>query len=185
MEKINFAMNSFSQFVFLIIILPLMIAVCSVDTVAAANNNDANIAVVKNYFQNIDNRDARAMSDIFALHARQDFVGHEPIVGVKAIETKLELIFSQLESMETEFIHIFAAKDTVLAHVRHVAVFKAGGALKNRIGISPPVIVLPDSVKVSWQAMAIFQLEGGLIVEETIIRDELAMLQNIGTITLK
>ncbi|MBU4011133.1 MAG: nuclear transport factor 2 family protein, partial [Proteobacteria bacterium] len=163
---------------------PFMITGCF-DNKITDGNKEGNIAAVKKYFNAIDNKAASAMSVLFAADARQDFVGNDPIIGVKSIETKLELALSQFESMKTEFINFAADGNSVFAHVKHTAVFKAGGAVKNRPGITPPVVIFTEPVTVSWQAMASFRFEDGLIVEEIIVRDELAILQQIGTLTVK
>ncbi len=187
MEKINVAVNFHSVLMLLAIVLPFIIAGCLAgqDKMMGGADKAGNIAIVKKYFKAIDNRDASAMPDLFAVDAEQNFVGNDPIVGIKAIETKLELVLAQVESMKTEFVNFIAEGNTVFAHVKHVAVFKAGGAFKNRPGIIPPVIVLAEPTNVSWQAMATFQLKDGLIVEELIVRDELAILQQLGTIAMK
>ncbi|MBU0991026.1 MAG: nuclear transport factor 2 family protein [Proteobacteria bacterium] len=185
MEKINYAISSYSLIMLLVIALPFVITGCFGENKIVCANKDDNITVVKKYFRAIDNRDTNAMNDLFAIDAIQDFVGNDPIIGVKAIVTKLELVLSQLTSIKTEFVNFIANGDTVFAHVKHVAVFKAGGAFLNRTGINPPLMVLKEPVKVSWQVMATFQLKDGRIVEEIIVRDELAILQQIGTLTLK
>ena len=184
MEKINYAMSSYSLLIAFVLVLPFLITACFDDNKIVDNNKESNIAIVKKYFQAIDNRDTNAMSDVFAIGAKQDFVGNDPIIGIKEIDAKLELVLSQLASMKTEFINFVADGSTVFAHVKHNAVFKEGGAFKNRTGITPPVMVLAEPVKVSWQAMASFKIEDGRIVEEIIIRDELAILQQLGTLTL-
>ena len=185
MEKSNYVVRSISAWMILAIIFLLITTGCYGENKMIDNNKESNIAIVKNYFRAIDNRDAGAMSDLFTVDAKQDFVGNDPIVGVKAIGETLELVLSQLESMKTEFINFVADGDTVSAHVKHVAVFKAGGAFKNRTGITPTVMILSDPMNVSWQAMATFRIEDDKIVEEIIIRDELAILQQLGVITLK
>lgn len=185
MEKIHYAVNSYSLLILLAVLVPFIIAGCFGGQKIAGESNDGNVAVVKKYFKAIDNRDAGAMPGLFAVDAKQGFVGNAPIIGIKAIEIKLELILSQIESMKTEFINFTSEGDTVVAHVKHDAVFKAGGAFKNRAGIHPPLIVLTESTNVSWQAIASFRLKDGLIVEEQIVRDELAILQQLGTITVK
>ncbi len=185
MEKINYVINSYPVLMLLAIAISFIITGCFGGHKIVGANKNGNIVIVKKYFRAIDNRDASAMSDLFDRDARQNFVGNDPIVGVKAIETKLELVLSQIESMKTEFVNFIAEGNTVFAHVKHVAVFKTGGAFKNRTGIHPPVIVLAEPTNVSWQAMVTFQLKDGLIVEELIVRDELAILQQLGTITLK
>ncbi len=170
------------KFIFNLLVIVLMFLL--VGCVDEKKQKAVNISVVMDYFEAIDNRDASAMPELFAVDATQDFVGKDPLIGVEVIEANLALVLSQLQSIETEFLNLIAEKDTVLAHVKHVAVFSAGGVFKNRMGIIPPVMIFKEPTTVTWQALATFQLKGGMIVNEVIVRDELTMVKQMGTPTI-
>ena len=159
----------------LLVVLIFMLAGCGSD------DKEDHIAVVKEYFQAVDKRNVSAIPVLFTEDATQEFVGNSGvIVGAEAIAKQLELALSQLDSMKTDFIAFVEENNTVFAHVKHTAVFKAGGAFKNREGITPPVVVFEESKTVAWQAMAIFKLDHGMIVDEKIVRDDVSIAIQMG-----
>lgn len=172
----------------LIVNLHLMILVCVV--VGCAGNADnltieqINVAVVHNYFTALDNNDDTAIPNLFASDATQEFVGTDPLVGVNAILHLFQLQGAQLKSMKTTYLTTVAAGDSVVVQVRHEAVFKSGGAVRTRTGVTPPVVIFAADTPITWRALAVFKLKDGKIVEETIIRDELAIMMQIGAVTL-
>lgn len=100
-----------------------------------------NIIVVRAYFTALDNNDSAAIQKLFDANATQEFVGSDPLVGVDAILHLFQLQGAQLKSMKTTFLTSVADGDTVAVQVRHDAVFKAGGAVKTRTGVTPPVVI--------------------------------------------
>ena len=171
------------QFFSIILILVIVFGLRS----ASANNRDksTDIDAVLAYFSAIDTSDSAKIPELFAADATQEFMGNDPIVGVDAIKSQFELSLAQLQSMKTDVIDMVAENGVVGIHVKHTAVFKAGGAFKNRAGIVPPMVIFQEPVDVVWQAMALFRLKDGMITEEIIIRDELSILTQVGTLSLE
>ncbi len=173
----------------LIVNLHLIILACVF--VGCAGNADAltteqlNIAVVRGYFTALDNKDAAAIQNLFAADARQEFVGNPPIVGLAAISQQFQISEAQLQSMKTTYLTTVAKGDTVVVQVRHDAVFKSAGAIRTRNGITPSLVIFPQETPITWRALAVFKVQNGKIVEEIIIRDELSMMMQMGSVVLQ
>jgi ketosteroid isomerase-like protein len=144
-----------------------------------------NTAVVHGYFTALDSNDAAAIPNLFAADARQEFVGNAPLVGVAAILQQFQISEAQLQSMKTEYLTTVADGDTVVVQVRHDAVFKSGGAIKTRNGVTPGLVIFSQVTPITWRALAVFKLLNGKIVEEIIIRDELSMMMQMGSVVLQ
>ncbi|MRR18322.1 MAG: nuclear transport factor 2 family protein [Deltaproteobacteria bacterium] len=164
-------------------ILAFIIAGCS-GNADDLTTQQQNIAVVRSYFTALDNNTPAAIPILFAADATQEFVGNPTIVGGDAILQQFQLAWAQMQSMHTEYLTTVAEGDTVVVQVRHDAVFKAGGAVKTRTGVTPPFVVFAADTPITWRALAVFKLRDGKIIEETIIRDELAIMMQIGAVTI-
>ena len=146
---------------------------------------DDNIDHVMAYFNAIDNEDADAIASLFSDDAVQEFVGNDPIVGSDAIAQQLNLAFAQMDTMQTQVLDVIAGEDMVAVHVRHVATFAAGGAIKSRVGIFPPIIIFKEPTPITWQAMVTFKCADGKIIKEIIVRDDLSILMQVGTVSIE
>lgn len=183
MKKLNFLMNQlFVNLCF--IITACVVAGCS-STANEPTQNDINIAVVHGYFTALDNNDPTAIQNLFASDASQEFVGNAPLVGVAAILQQFQASEAQLQSMKTTYLTTVAEGDAVVVQVQHDAVFKSGGAIKTRNGVTPGLVIFSQATPMTWRALAMFKVQNGQIVEEIIIRDELSMMMQMGSVVLQ
>ena len=158
---------------------------------ASADETERNKKIVKRYFVEIIDRmgvgDAssdqwqtqtdeveKVFDELFAADAIQHFPGLPPSPPkglLNVIKRGLNM------SMKTTFHHLIAEGDLVLAHVSHALSPKSGSKIPSpRIGCLIP----SDGETVRWEAMALFKLKNGKIVEEWISRDDLGLLLQTG-----
>jgi predicted SnoaL-like aldol condensation-catalyzing enzyme len=121
----------------------------------------------------------KVFDQIFTQNAIQRFPGLPP----SAPKGFLNVIRLGLnKSMKTTVHHMVAEGDLVVAHVSHDLTPRAGTMIPSpRIGC----MVQASGGTIHWEAMALFKVENGKIVEEWISRDDLGQLLQQGKITFE
>jgi ketosteroid isomerase-like protein len=128
------------------------------------------------YFEALDAGDADAIPALFSDDCRIYRPElPKPLVGCEAMKVVVVMAHRIFESFETTILGSFEEGDAVTVHVRHDAVYK--GEWRTRIGTFD-VAGKPTR----WEAMALFRLADGKIVEERVFRDELGMLLEVGAL---
>ena len=139
-------------------------------------SEELNAKVVRRYFEEvIDGGNRAAMAELFAPGAVQHFPGRDVRVEGGAGGPS-----AGGRTMKTTLHHLLAAGDLVAAHLTHDVSFAPETRFLTRIG---GVDVGGKSVR--WEAMALFRLENGKIVEEWVNRDELDVLVQAGAVAPK
>lgn len=132
--------------------------------------------VVEKYFEALDRGDPDAIPDLFSADCRIFRPElREPLVGSDAVKLVVARAHQIYESFETTVLDLFEDGDAVIMRHRHDAVYR--GEWRTRIGTFD-VAGRPTS----WEAMALFRLRDGKIVEERVFRDELGMLFDVGAL---
>ena len=131
--------------------------------------------VVLRYFHEVlDQRKVRLLEELF----HPQCVIHRPeatLTGLEGIRGVVERNIAAFSKLETQVHDIFESGDRVTVRLTHRAT--GGGVLRSRLGIHDI-----RGKPVTWDAMAIFRLEKGKIVEEWVSRDELGILLRLGVI---
>ena len=134
---------------------------------------EANKAAVKRYFaEALDGGRAEVLDEIMV----PGCVAHFP--GRDAPANRGAAARSSASSFVTTLHHLVAEDDVVVAHLTHVVTYKPGVVNDTRIGR-----VDVGEKTITWDAIAIFRFEGGLIAEEWVSRDELGQLLQAGAVT--
>lgn len=134
-------------------------------------------AVVARYFEALDAGDPAAIPDLFSGDCciyRPELP--EPLVGSKAVQLVVTMAHQIYQSFHTTVLDLLEDGDAVVMRHRHDAVYR--GDWRTRIGTFAVA-----GQATSWEAMALFRLRDGKIVEERVFRDELGMLLDIGALT--
>jgi ketosteroid isomerase-like protein len=135
---------------------------------------EENKATVRRFFEEVLDRDDRALGlAIFAPDCVRRFPGHT-ITGTDNFRSTAPRPTS---AFRTTIHDLFAEGDRVVARITHRVTYTEDIAAFPRVG---PVAAAGKSV--AWDAIAIFRLRDGRIVEEWVSRDELGMLQQFGVI---
>jgi hypothetical protein len=133
----------------------------------------ANLAIVRRYFEEVlDGGKSMVMAEIFANGAVQHFPGRTLTFSVESPPADYTN-----RQFRTTLHHFMADGDYVVAHLTHAVQYGEHARYPTRIG---PVDVGGRSVH--WDAMALFHLQNGKIVEEWVSRDELDILNQLGAI---
>jgi len=190
----NFKVKSSVICSFLSIALGVMF--CLQPLSAAAEDAEKNKKIVERYFFEIIDRmgvgDAssdqwQALSDevekVFDELFAPDAVQHFPGVPPSSPKGLLVVIRRGLNtSMKTTVHHVIAEGDLVMAHVSHDLSPKSGSMVPSpRVGCLMP----SNGGTIHWEAMALFKLKNGKIVEEWISRDDLGVLLQTGTLAVE
>ena len=119
----------------------------------------------------------RLFTDLGCVTCHQtDDAGRGPsLVGVAGIQSVVERAHRYFDEFRATVLDLVEQGDTVAVRVRHEAVYR--GEWRTRIGTFD-VAGKPTA----WEAMALFRLRDGKIVEERVFRDELGMLLNVGAL---
>lgn len=130
--------------------------------------------VVSAYFHALDTRDVGVIPELFSDDCRI-FRPElpEPLAGAETVKRVVAMAHRIYESFETTILESFEDHDVVIVRLRHDAVYR--GEWRTRIGTFD-VAGKPTS----WEALALFRLRDGKIVEERVFRDELGMLLDVG-----
>lgn len=133
-------------------------------------------SVVRAYFDALDAENPDVIPDLFSEECRvfrPEFP--EPLVGTDAVKLVVVMAHRIYSRFETTILDSFEDGDAVILRLRHDAVYR--GEWRTRIG----TFDLADK-PTSWEAMALFRLDRGKIVEERVFRDELGMLLGLGVL---
>lgn len=133
--------------------------------------------IVRRYFAALDEGDTKAMPDLFALDSktyRPELP--EPLVGPEAMKLVVAMAGKIFSSFETTLIELIEDGDVIVARLRHDAVYR--DKWRTRVGTFD-VAGRPTS----WEALALFRLRDGKIIEERVFRDELGMLLDVGALS--
>jgi predicted SnoaL-like aldol condensation-catalyzing enzyme len=138
-----------------------------------------NKEVVRRYFHEVlDGRRVELMPELFA----RDAVLHRPgfdVAGLDAAMRRLRSVLADYLSFSTELSGLIAEGDMVSVRVRHRARARPH-AFRSRAG----EIRLDREQDLEWAAIVQFRLRDGKIAEEWVMRDELAMLIQMGGISV-
>ncbi len=146
------------------------------------------IEAVQSYFsQALDAKQPGVIFSIFSDNAQQHFNGYMDVIGVVQIYVSTVQANAAFSSFHTEIHDITANDNKVIAHITHTAVCIDSTApgfpqlfyLPSRVG---PILLHGQTIQ--WEAMARFKFNKDIkIVEEWIVRDELSILLDSGTVT--
>lgn len=138
-----------------------------------------NKAVVKRYFHEVlDGKKIELMPEILA----PDAVLHRPgfdVTGLSAAMQRLRGVLQDYVAFSTELSGLIAEGDMVSVRVLHRARMRPH-TFRSRAG----EVKLSAERDLEWNAIVQFRLKDGRIAEEWVMRDELAMLIQMGGITL-
>ena len=132
--------------------------------------------VVRRYFDVLDAGEAERIPEVFAEDCRVVRAElPEPLSGVGAMKVVVAMAHKIFEAFETTLLDVVEDGEQVAVRVRHQARYR--GEWRTRIGVFDVA-----GKSTSWEAMALFRVRDGLIVEERVFRDELGMLLDVGAI---
>jgi predicted ester cyclase len=133
---------------------------------------EENKAVVRRFFEEVLDRDDRALGlAIFSPDCVRRFPGHT-ITGTDNFRSTAPRPTS---TFQTTIHDLIAEGDRVVARITHYVTYTQDIPDFPRIGR-----VAAAGKSVAWDAIAVFRLQDGRIVEEWVSRDELGMLQQFG-----
>jgi predicted ester cyclase len=138
-----------------------------------------NKAVIERYFGEVlDQKRIDLMPELMA----RDVVLHRPgfdVIGVDAAMQRLRAVLQDYIAFESELSGLMAEGDMVATRVRH-RVRARPHTFRSRVG----EVRVPAERDLEWSAIVQFRLRDGKIAEEWVMRDELAMLAQLGRITV-
>jgi hypothetical protein len=135
-------------------------------------STETNKAAVRRYFtEALDGGRREVLDEIMV----PGCVAHFP--GRDAPADRGALARSGASSFVTTLHHLVAEDDLVVAHLTHVVTYRPGEVNDTRVGK-----VDVGEKTITWDAIAIFRFEGGLIAEEWVNRDELGQLLQAGAV---
>lgn len=144
-------------------------------TFKSMNEYSAEERAVRRYFHEVlDQGKAEIIDELF--HPR--CLMHRPagdVVGldaVRAVAAHRKETFSQFK---TEIHDVFGSGDRLVVRLTHHGV--AGGIWRSRLGSHDVT-----GKAVTWNAIAIFRFENHKIIEEWVVRDEMAMALQFGLV---
>ena len=138
-----------------------------------------NKAVVERYFREVlDGGRTELMPELFA----RDVVLHRPgfdVSGIDAAMQRLRAVLKDFSAFSSELSGLMAEGDLVAARVSHRTRVRPH-AFRSRAG----EVAIAAEQALEWQAMVQFRLQDGKIAEEWVMRDELGMLLQMGTVAV-
>jgi len=138
-----------------------------------------NKAVVERYFREVlDGGRTELMPELFA----RDVVLHRPgfdVSGIDAAMQRLRAVLKDFSAFSSELSGLMAEGDLVAARVSHRTRVRPH-AFRSRAGETQ----LAREQALEWTAIAQFRLKDGRIAEEWVMRDELGMLLQMGTVAV-
>jgi ketosteroid isomerase-like protein len=132
--------------------------------------------VVASYFEALEKGDPSAIPELFARDCRI-FRSElsEPLLGVEGIQAIVVRAHQLFDKFTARVLDSVEDGDTVAVRIRHDAVYR--GEWRTRIGTFDLA-----GKPIAWEAMALFRLRDGKIIEERVFRDELGMLLEVGAL---
>ena len=129
--------------------------------------------VVLRYFHEVlDGRKIGLLDQLFL----SDCVINRPegtLKGIAGIRGVVERNIAAYSTFETQVHDIFESGDRVVARITHRAI--GAGQFRSRIGVYDV-----KGKPVTWDAIAIFRCQNGMIAEQWVSRDELGILLSVG-----
>lgn len=138
-----------------------------------------NKAVVERYFGEVlDQKRFELMPELMA----RDVVLHRPgfdVIGIDAAVQRLRAVLQDYNAFHSELSGLIAESDMVAVRIHH-RVRARPHTFRSRIGEVP----VSEERDLEWSAIVQFRLRDGKIAEEWVMRDELAILAQLGKITV-
>jgi predicted ester cyclase len=138
-----------------------------------------NKAVVERYFGEVlDQKRFDLMPELMA----RDVVLHRPgfdVIGIDAAMQRLRAVLQDYIAFHSELSGLIAEGDMVAVRIQH-RVRARPHTLRSRVG----EVRIATERDLEWSAIVQFRLRDGKIAEEWVMRDELAMLAQLGKITV-
>ena len=145
------------------------------ESVMSAGEEARNKAVVERYFREVlDRKNIGLMPELLAA----EVVLHRPgfdVTGLDAAMTRLTATLADFSAFSTELDGLIAEGDMVSVRLLHRTTVRPH-VFRGRGGDLP----VAKEQALNWRAIVQFRLREGKIVEEWVMRDELAMLVQLG-----
>jgi predicted SnoaL-like aldol condensation-catalyzing enzyme len=139
-----------------------------------------NKSVVERYFREVlDEGKIERMPELLA----RDVVLHRPgldVIGLDAAMQRLRAVLKDFSAFSTELSGIMAEGDLVSVRVSHRTRARPH-AFRSRAGD----VSLAREQVLDWTAIVQFRFRDGKIAEEWVMRDELGMLLQMGSVTVQ
>jgi predicted SnoaL-like aldol condensation-catalyzing enzyme len=139
-----------------------------------------NKAVVERYFREVlDGGRVELLPELFT----RDVVLHRPgfdVNGIDAAMQRLRAVLREFSAFSSELSGLMAEGDLVAARVSHRTRVRPH-AFRSRAGET----LIAREQALDWTALAQFRLKDGRIAEEWVMRDELGMLLQMGSVTVQ
>ena len=130
---------------------------------------------IRRYFHEVlDNGNAAIIDDLF----HPQCVMHRPggeVMGLNAVRAVADHRKETFSQFKTEIHDIFASADKLVVRLTHHGL--GGGMWRSRLGNYDVT-----GKTVNWNAIAIFRFEDHKIIEEWVVRDEMAMALQFGLV---
>lgn len=137
-----------------------------------------NEALVRRYFAEVvDGRSYHSLESLFT-HDCQIIRAdrNSPIIGIAKLRAFVRASIRAVPEIRTKFLEVVDdGAGRVVVCVSHEARF-------GPIVITPIGLAFSGGKRARWQAFALFVIRDGLIFSERVIRDEVAILRDIGMI---
>ena len=167
--------------IMLILVSPLAVLISGTTARGEDMTTDSvegNKSVVLRYLKEVlEAGNINLMDELFA----PDVVIHRPegtLSNLSQIKAIYKMVLSQ-GGIETTVHDIFGTEDRVAVRISHKSIFPEGEMTRSRLGFHK----VPGKA-VTWDAIAIFRLKDGKIVEEWVQLDDLGRLMQFGTVSL-
>ena len=149
-------------------------------SLSASKSQEArNKAIVERYFREVlDQRKIDVLPELMA----PDAVLHRPgldVIGLEAAMRRLSATFEDYSGFSSKLSGLMAEGDMVSVRILHRTTVRPH-TFRSRAGEVP----LARDQELNWTAIVQFRLKEGKIVEEWVMRDELGMLAQLGTVTV-
>jgi predicted ester cyclase len=142
----------------------------------SSNGTEDNKAVVKRYIEALDAGNAELVEALFSKDCRIYRPEQpEPLVGVELVHLIVLGAHRLYSEFKTTIHDMIQEEERVAIRLTHNAVYR--NKWTTRIGTFDCA-----GKPTKWDAMAIFVLRGGKIIEEYVMRDELGMLLSVGAL---
>ena len=138
-----------------------------------------NKAIVERYFHEVlDQRKIDVMPELLA----PEVVLHRPgfdVIGLEAAIRRLRATVQDYTAFVSELSGLMAEGDMVSVRILHRTTIRPH-TFRSRAG----EVQLTRNQELNWSAIVQFRLNEGKIVEEWVMRDELGMLVQMGTVVV-
>jgi predicted ester cyclase len=139
------------------------------------NQYSAEERAIRRYFHEVlDQGKSEIIDDLF----HPQCLMHRPagtVTGIAAVRTVADHRKETFSQFQTEIHDVFGSGDKLVVRLTHRGV--GGGMWRSRLGSYDVT-----GKTVTWNAIAIFRFEDHKIIEEWVVRDEMAMALQFGLI---